>query len=74
MGICSMVGQGIFNKVGEIIIAEPTENRIGTCEKGALWMQITAHGVQAHGSRPELGRNAINMLMDFYSLDRKSVV
>lgn len=66
MGICSMVGQGIFNKVGEIIIAEPTENRIGTCEKGALWMRITAHGVQAHGSRPELGRNAIDMLMDFH--------
>ncbi|HEX8087488.1 MAG TPA: M20 family metallopeptidase, partial [Blastocatellia bacterium] len=28
-------------------------------EKGILWVEITSAGVQAHGSTPELGRNAI---------------
>lgn len=28
-------------------------------EKGILWIEITSRGVQAHGSTPELGRNAI---------------
>jgi succinyl-diaminopimelate desuccinylase len=28
-------------------------------EKGILWVEIESHGIQAHGSTPELGRNAI---------------
>jgi succinyl-diaminopimelate desuccinylase len=28
-------------------------------EKGILWVELTSHGIQAHGSTPELGRNAI---------------
>jgi acetylornithine deacetylase/succinyl-diaminopimelate desuccinylase family protein len=28
-------------------------------EKGILWVEITSYGAQAHGSTPELGRNAI---------------
>jgi acetylornithine deacetylase/succinyl-diaminopimelate desuccinylase family protein len=28
-------------------------------EKGIVWLEITSLGVQAHGSTPELGRNAI---------------
>jgi acetylornithine deacetylase/succinyl-diaminopimelate desuccinylase-like protein len=28
-------------------------------EKGILWLELTSTGVQAHGSTPELGRNAI---------------
>jgi succinyl-diaminopimelate desuccinylase len=28
-------------------------------EKGILWVEITSLGIQAHGSTPELGRNAI---------------
>ena len=28
-------------------------------EKGILWVELTSAGVQAHGSTPELGRNAI---------------
>jgi len=28
-------------------------------EKGILWVELESHGVQAHGSTPELGRNAI---------------
>lgn len=36
---------------------------IDVTEKGALFLEITSHGKQAHGSRPEMGMNAIgNML------------
>ncbi|MFQ5863147.1 MAG: M20 family metallopeptidase [Candidatus Brocadiales bacterium] len=33
--------------------------KIDVCEKGALFIEITSHGRQAHGSRPEQGVNAI---------------
>lgn len=33
--------------------------KIDVCEKGALFLEITSHGKQAHGSRPERGINAI---------------
>lgn len=36
---------------------------IDVTEKGALFLEITSHGKQAHGSRPEMGINALwNML------------
>lgn len=36
---------------------------IDVTEKGALFLEITSHGKQAHGSRPEMGINAIwNMI------------
>ena len=28
-------------------------------EKGILWVELESRGIQAHGSTPELGRNAI---------------
>lgn len=37
--------------------------KIDVSEKGALFVEITSHGKQAHGSQPELGINAIwNMI------------
>ncbi|MEU6033825.1 M20/M25/M40 family metallo-hydrolase [Actinomadura sp. NPDC047616] len=45
-----------------LIVAEPTGNRIVLGHKGALWLRATARGVSAHGSRPELGSNAIAAL------------
>lgn len=52
-----------MDKVSHVIIAEPTAGLISVGEKGALWLRVSAHGVQSHGSRPELGVNAIEMLM-----------
>jgi succinyl-diaminopimelate desuccinylase len=45
-----------------LMVAEPTGNRPVLGHKGTLWLKVTAHGVSAHGSRPELGRNAIAAL------------
>lgn len=42
-------------------------------EKGVVWLEIASLGVQAHGSTPELGRNAIiplaELLAEMKSLD-----
>ncbi|WP_166355455.1 M20 family metallopeptidase [Phytoactinopolyspora limicola] len=42
-----------------VIVAEPTANRLVLGHKGALWLRLTARGRAAHGSRPDLGDNAI---------------
>src|SRR4029079_13677760 len=42
-------------------------------EKGILWVEIASAGIQAHGSTPEIGRNAIlplaELLAEIKSLD-----
>ncbi|MBN2405221.1 MAG: M20 family metallopeptidase [Coriobacteriia bacterium] len=47
---------------GPMLIAEPTGNRVATGHKGALWLRLSSQGVAAHGSRPDLGVNAITPL------------
>ena len=42
-----------------IIIAEPTANIPAIGHKGGLYMKVSASGVTAHSSMPELGDNAI---------------
>ncbi|WP_020495579.1 M20/M25/M40 family metallo-hydrolase [Sciscionella marina] len=42
-----------------LLVAEPTANRIVLGHKGALWLRLSARGRSAHGSRPELGENAV---------------
>lgn len=48
-----------FEDVGAILIAEPTSGGIKTACKGLFWVEIVVSGQTAHGSRPELGVNAI---------------
>jgi succinyl-diaminopimelate desuccinylase len=43
---------------GPLIVGEPTSNTLVPAHKGALWLKLTASGVAAHGSSPELGDNA----------------
>ena len=45
-----------------VIVAEPTANTLGLAERGVLWLELTTYGKTAHGSMPELGRNAILMM------------
>ena len=42
------------------IVGEPTELKIVTAHKGNLWLRFETRGKAAHGSRPELGKNAIH--------------
>jgi succinyl-diaminopimelate desuccinylase len=49
----------LLGAAGALIVAEPTDNRPLLGHKGALWLHLHHHGVTAHGSMPEKGRNAI---------------
>src|SRR5436305_10383268 len=41
------------------IVTEPTELNICTAHKGFIWLDIETEGIAAHGSRPDLGIDAI---------------
>jgi acetylornithine deacetylase/succinyl-diaminopimelate desuccinylase-like protein len=47
-----------------LINGEPTENKIAVASKGALRVEIIAHGKMAHSAYPELGESAIEKLLD----------
>lgn len=50
-----------------ILISEPTANRLGLAERGVFWTEFTTYGKTAHGSTPELGRNAVLMMVTLLS-------
>jgi acetylornithine deacetylase len=47
-----------------LINGEPTENKLALGSKGALRLEIEAHGKMAHSAYEELGDSAINKLLD----------
>jgi acetylornithine deacetylase/succinyl-diaminopimelate desuccinylase-like protein len=47
-------------KASLAIVGEPTRLSVVTAHKGAAWLRLKTHGRAAHGSRPELGRNAVH--------------
>ena len=47
-----------------LVNGEPTENRVAVASKGALRVELTAHGRMAHSAYPELGESAIDKLLD----------
>jgi acetylornithine deacetylase len=46
-------------KTDACIVTEPTGLQVCVAHKGFAWWRITAHGRAAHGSRPDLGSDAI---------------
>ena len=44
------------------IVGEPTRLKVVTAHKGTLWLELETRGKSAHGSWPELGRNAIHTM------------
>lgn len=65
MGVVAMQQAGVFDRAVAAFICEPTSCQPGVCEKGALWLQVTAQGVSSHGSRPDLGVSAIDGISAF---------
>ncbi len=57
-----------------VIVAEPTELRVAVCHKGFVAFEAETRGRAAHGSRPELGIDAIakmgRVLVGLDELDR----
>ena len=46
-----------------LINGEPTDNRLALASKGALRVELRAHGKMAHSAYPELGESAIEKLL-----------
>jgi succinyl-diaminopimelate desuccinylase len=53
--------------VGAVVVPEATGNQIVLGHRGALWLTVRAQGVAAHGSTPQLGRNAVLELVGVLS-------
>lgn len=49
----------LFKNVNYGIIAEPTDMNLQIAQKGHAELNLIVNGISAHGSRPELGKNAI---------------
>jgi len=47
-----------------LVNGEPTESHIALASKGALRVEVIAHGKMAHSAYPELGESAIEKLLD----------
>ena len=57
-GSRALVAKGF--KADLAIVGEPTLLQAVTAHKGDLWLQLETRGRAAHGSRPDLGRNAVH--------------
>ena len=44
------------------IVTEPTDHALYIAHKGFVWADVTVHGIAAHGSRFDLGRDAIALM------------
>jgi succinyl-diaminopimelate desuccinylase len=58
-GARHLAEQGALGRAGAVLVAEPTGGVPHVAHKGVLWVRASAQGVAAHGSAPQLGRNAI---------------
>ena len=63
-GAKALVETACLGPLQAIIVAEPTHNRLGLAERGVFQPEFTTYGKTAHGSTPELGQNAITMMLE----------
>ncbi|OGY79274.1 MAG: hypothetical protein A3B74_00270 [Candidatus Kerfeldbacteria bacterium RIFCSPHIGHO2_02_FULL_42_14] len=65
LGIIYLLNEGLVRFDAAIIPDGGKMNLSIYGEKGVCWIQVTSTGVQAHGSTPALGKNAIEPLAAF---------
>lgn len=63
-GAQSVREAGLVQPPAILITGESTANAVRLGHKGATWFELATTGLSAHGSRPELGINAIEPLAD----------
>ncbi len=63
LGAIALSERADLQPLQAIFVAEPSANEIFIAEKGILWLELVTHGKTAHGSMPELGRNAVMMMV-----------
>lgn len=57
LGTQALLAQGL--RAEAAIVTEPTRMAICPAHKGFAWFDVVVHGVAAHGSRPDIGVDAI---------------
>jgi acetylornithine deacetylase/succinyl-diaminopimelate desuccinylase family protein len=60
-GTAVLLANGLLDQ-DACIVGEPSELQLGLAERGGAWVLVEAHGRAAHGSRPQLGANAITAM------------
>ncbi|XHR29118.1 MAG: M20 family metallopeptidase [Chthoniobacteraceae bacterium] len=55
---------GAHHRADFAVIGEPTELTVVYTHKGCNWLHLTTRGHAVHASRPELGENAIDQMLD----------
>lgn len=60
----AMLAKELMPKGRFMINGEPTENRLSIGQKGSLKVTLECEGRAAHSGYPELGRSAINPILD----------
>lgn len=73
LGIVTLMDSGVLDKTKEVFISEPSDEKLGLGEKGALWIEVVVNGLSAHGSRPDLGVNSVEYLIEFINQFRNSI-
>ncbi|MBI3732853.1 MAG: M20/M25/M40 family metallo-hydrolase, partial [Chloroflexi bacterium] len=58
-GIVADIREGRLPHADAAVNTEPTGLKIGIGHKGFAWVEVETHGRAAHGSRPDLGVDAI---------------
>lgn len=73
LGTQSVLNRGVTADAA--IVTEPTGLQLCVAHKGFTWHEITTYGQAAHGSRPDLGRDAIaamgRVLVELETLGRE---
>lgn len=72
-GIISVRDCGCLDGIDALVICEPSNEQIGICEKGALWIHGEVTGHACHASRPELGVNAAEVACELVASVRALV-
>ena len=65
-GSRALAGSGF--KADLAIVGEATRLQVVTAHKGSIWIRLETRGKSAHGSRPELGRNAVHAMAQIVDL------
>lgn len=72
-GVLSVMEKGYLDDVDFVIVPENTSSDVVLKEKGALWLSLELFGKAAHGARPDLGINSIEIVYELVE-DLKSFV
>ena len=59
MGAETVLRDGLMADAGFLLVGEPTAMRLGTAQKGCLWLEMNVEGRTSHGAYPQNGANAV---------------